>query len=88
MSKLNKTTGKVVGATRILTVTILLSLGLESTTRTYEVKIDGNEPIDETKEALKFVDLARRKYTAIMRMGGNSSILSTHTTIAPSIAMN
>lgn len=88
MENLNKTTGKVVGATRVLTVTILLSLGLESTTRAYEVSFPENEPIDENNEALKFMELAKRKYTSIMHMGGSSSVLSTRISNPSSMALN
>lgn len=69
------TTGQKV--VKVLRVTILLSLGLESTTRDYEVKFSENTNVDETVEANKFVAYAKRKYTSIMHNGGDASVFES-----------
>ena len=82
MKTINRTTLQVAHATRTLAVTVLLSLGLESTTRSYTLALSPNTnnnypPIDEQAEALKLLAYAKTKYTSILHMGGSASILST-----------
>lgn len=63
---------------KVLTVTVLLSLDRESTKRDYRLKFAENATIDEEAEAIKVAAMSRRKYTSIMRLGGNASVFATH----------
>lgn len=69
---------KKVTAVKLLTVTVLLSLGRESTTRDYTVTFSKNAVVDEEQEAMKVAALSRKKYTSIMRLGGNATVLSSN----------
>jgi hypothetical protein len=71
---------KAVPGTTILTVVVLLSLGLEFTTREFEIGFKENEPVDQEAEAKKVAELARKKYTSIMRMGGEATVFNTKLT--------
>lgn len=64
--------------TKVLTVTILLTLGKESTTRDYEVIFAEKEQVNEIEEARKMQDYARRKYTSIMHNGGDALIFQSN----------
>jgi hypothetical protein len=64
-------------AQRVLRVTVLLSLGLESTTREYVIKFNEMDEVDEEKEGNKIVAYAKTKYTSIIHNGGNAALLQT-----------
>lgn len=66
---------------KVLTVTVLLSLGLESTTRDYKLIFSENAQIDEQKEALEIVKKSRKNYTSIMHLGGSASLLTSTLTL-------
>jgi hypothetical protein len=64
------------GATKVLTVVVLLSLGKESTQREYKIAFAENAIVDEHAEAVK-VATAAKKYTSIIRLGGNTSVFTS-----------
>lgn len=70
-------TSQVEKAVKVLTVTVLLSLGQESTQRDYEVVFAENEVVDEESEAIKIASMSRKKYTSIIHLGGNATVFST-----------
>jgi hypothetical protein len=61
------------GATKVLTV-VVLSLGKESTQREYKIAFAENAIVDEHAEAVKVATAAKKKYTSIIRLGGNVSV--------------
>jgi hypothetical protein len=69
---------KIASPTKVLTVVVLLSLGKESTQREYKIAFAENETIDENAEAIKVAAAASKKYTSIIHLGGNTSVLSCY----------
>jgi hypothetical protein len=65
------------GATKVLTVVVLLSLGKESTQREYKIAFAENAIVDEHAEAVKVATAAKKKYTSIIRLGGNTSVFTS-----------
>jgi hypothetical protein len=64
------------GATKVLTVVVLLSLGKESTKRVQNCFAE-NAIVDEHAEAVKVATAAKKKYTSIIRLGGNTSVFTS-----------
>lgn len=64
-------------ATKVLTVTIQLALGRETTERNFKVVFAENAEVDRAEEERKIIGLSMRKYTSIMHMGGTASILES-----------
>jgi hypothetical protein len=64
------------GATKVLTVVVLLSLGKESTQREYKIAFAENAIVDEHAEAVK-VATAAKKSILVLRLGGNTSVFTS-----------
>jgi len=69
---LNNTIKQANKATKVLTVTILVTLGVESTTRHFNVRFDDKSETEEN--TLKLEKIAKQRYTSIMHMGGNVTV--------------
>jgi hypothetical protein len=56
---------------------VVLSLGKESTQREYKIAFAENAIVDEHAEAVKVATAAKKKYTSIIRLGGNTSVFTS-----------
>jgi hypothetical protein len=60
-----------------LTVVVLLSLDKNLPQREYKIAFAENAIVDEHTEAVKVATAAKKKYTSIIRLGGNTSVFTS-----------